>query len=549
MRLAPILLLAARAWAADFPADLRLVRVATGLANPLLITHAGDGSGRQFIVEQAGRILILKNGVVAQRPFLDIRSKVRCCGEQGLLGLAFPPNFRDTQHFYVNYTDLPNGNTVIARYRVAGTSDLADAASEQILVTITQPFPNHNGGGIAFSPRDGRMYIGMGDGGSGGDPMNNAQNPNSLLGKMLRLDVERGPGADTRPEIWASGLRNPWRFTFDRESGDLWIGDVGQNAREEIDFQPASSQGGENYGWRRMEGSQCFEPNCDRTGLTMPVFDYGRSLGYSVTGGYVYRGPRYPAIRGLYFFADYGSGNLWGMRGPEGNFETRLLQDTNLSVSSFGEDEQGELYIVHHGGAVYLMALGPPNVSSAGIVNAASYAQGLVPGGIASIFGAGLTAITGIVNAASQPLPTALHGTSVTVNGVAAPLFAVAYVNGQEQINFLVPPETANSPRARVIVTNNGVSSAAVETDVIPVQPGLFAAIRRGEFLEIYGTGFGGATPVITIGGTAAAVTFFGPAPGFAGLSQINVAIPAGSAAGAEVVAVAGGAASNALRL
>jgi uncharacterized protein (TIGR03437 family) len=552
MRLAALLVLTASAWAADFPTDLRLLPVAAGLDYPVLITHAGDGSGRQFIIEQPGRIRVLKNGIVAQRPFLDIRNKVLCCGEQGLLGLAFPSNFRQNRRFYVNYTNLPSGNTVIARYRVSGDPDVADPASEEILLTITQPFPNHNGGGIAFGPRDGRLYIGMGDGGSAGDPMNNAQRSDSLLGKMLRLDVEGGPGADTRPEIWSRGLRNPWRFSFDRETGDLWIGDVGQNAREEIDFQPAASQGGENYGWRRMEGSQCYEQNCDRTGLTMPVFDYGRSLGFSVTGGYVYRGLRYPAIRGLYFFADYGSGNLWGIRASDGNFETRLLQDTNLSVSSFGEDEQGEIYIIHHAspnGAIYVLAASGPAVTATGVVNAASYAQGLVPGGIASIFGLGLTPINGIANAASQPLPTALQGTSVTVNGVPAPLFAVANVQGQEQINFLVPAEAENSQRARIVVTNNGLAGSAVEVDVRPVQPGLFAAIRRGDFLEIYGTGFGGATPTVTVGGSAAKVTFAGRAPGFAGLTQINVALPSGAAAGAEIIATAGGVSSNALRL
>ena len=549
MRVAALLVLTAAAWAAEFPADLRLIRVASGLSNPVLVTHAGDGSDRLFIVEQAGRILILKNGAVAQRPFLNITSKVLSGGERGLLGLAFPSNFTQTRHFYVNYTDHPNGNTVIARYRVTDDPDVAEAGSEQILLTITQPFANHNGGGLAFSPRDGRMYIGMGDGGSGGDPMNNAQNRNSLLGKMLRLDVEGGPGAETRPEIWAIGLRNPWRFSFDRETHDLWIADVGQNRAEEINFQPGSSNGGENYGWRRMEGLQCFESNCDRSGLTMPVFEYTRGLGISVTGGHAYRGRRHEAMRSIYFFGDYGSGNLWAMRGPDGNFETRLLQDTNLNISSFGEDEQGEMYLVHHGGSIHLMSAGAPAVPEAGIVNAASYARGLVPGAIASIFGLGITPVKGIAQAASQPLPAALQGTLVTVNGMVAPLFAVANVRGQEQINFLVPPEVAGAARARVVVTNNGVASPAVDVDLLPVQPGLFAAIRRGNFLEIYGTGFGSATPVVTVGGASAQVTFFGPAPGFAGLTQINVGIPAGAANGAEIVATAGGVSSNALRL
>jgi hypothetical protein len=368
---------------------------------------------------------------------------------------------------------------------------------------------------------------------------------------MLRMNVEGVPGPVQGDfyTIWASGLRNPWRFSFDRETGDLWIADVGQNRVEEVNFQPGSSTGGENYGWRRMEGLQCFESGCDRTGLTLPVFEYGRSLGFSVTGGYAYRGLRHAAMRGVYFFADYGTGNLWAIRQEGGGFETRLLQDTNLGVSSFGEDEQGEMYIVDHGGGVYLMSSGAPAVPAAGIVNAASYSRGLVPGAIASLFGSGITTVNGVAQAASQPLPNSLLGTSVTINGVPAPLFAVANVAGQEQINFLVPQEVAGSARARVVVTNNGVAGAAVEVDVLPVQPGLFAAVRLGDSLEIYGTGFGNAMPSVTVGGVSAAVTFSGPAPGFTGVTQINVAIPAGAAAGAEIVATAGGGASNAVRL
>ncbi|MCC6347777.1 MAG: PQQ-dependent sugar dehydrogenase, partial [Nitrospirales bacterium] len=266
---------------------------AGGVEAPTHISAAGDRSGRLFVTEQRGRVRIIKGGTLLKTPFLDISAKVSCCGERGLLSAAFPPGYAAKKYFYVNYTDR-SGDTVIARYRTSSDPDAADPKSEQVLLTIRQPYANHNGGLLAFGP-DGYLYIGMGDGGSAGDPHNNGQHPGALLGKMLRIDVESGglpygvPGSNPyvnregyRPEIWAMGVRNPWRFSFDRLTGDLYIADVGQELYEEVDFQPAASRGGENYGWNVMEGMHCFKAKeCNRKGLVMPAAEYGHAEGCS----------------------------------------------------------------------------------------------------------------------------------------------------------------------------------------------------------------------------------------------------------------------------
>jgi glucose/arabinose dehydrogenase len=354
---------------------ISLSTIAGPFALPVHVTHAGDGSGRIFVVEQGGTIRILDNGVALPSPFLDVSSRVACCGEQGLLSVAFPPGFTAKRHFYVNYTRTQDGATVVARYRVsAGDSNAADPASEEVVLTIPQPFANHNGGQLAFGP-DGYLYIGMGDGGSGGDPLNNAQTPGTLLGKLLRIDVESGEVpygipptnpflgmAGYRPEIWALGLRNPWRFSFDRETGDLHIGDVGQGNFEEIDFQPAGDPGGRNYGWNIMEGDRCYPPGtagCDRSGLALPVFVYDHSLGCSVTGGHVYRGSAFASLQGVYLFGDYCSGRIWGIRKNGAGWDNALLADTTLSISTFGEDESGNVYLVNHTGGDLLKILSP----------------------------------------------------------------------------------------------------------------------------------------------------------------------------------------------
>lgn len=353
---------------------LTLEEVATGLERPVSIVNAGDGSGRLFIVLQEGRVLVHDGTRLLPAPFLDISPLVSCCRERGLLDIAFHPSYADNGLVFVSYTET-SGDSVIARYKVSADPNRADPGSAEVLLSVAQPYGNHNGGQIRFGP-DGYLYIGFGDGGSGGDPGNRAQNRRELLGKMLRIDIDRDSGyaippdnpfvgdAATRDEIWALGLRNPWRFSFDRRTGDLFIGDVGQNRREEIDFQAADSPGGENYGWRLMEGSACYNPKvgCNDGTLVLPVLEVEHSAGNcSITGGYRYRGTRTPQADGIYFYADYCSGRLWGaVRQADGGWTATEVLDTGYDISTFGQDEAGELYLAHHspsGGAVYRMVL------------------------------------------------------------------------------------------------------------------------------------------------------------------------------------------------
>jgi glucose/arabinose dehydrogenase len=341
---------------------------------PVHIANAGDGSNRLFVVEQRGRILIVQNGARLPVPFLDIRDRVSCCGERGLFSVAFPPGYAAKGYFYVNYTDL-QGDTVVARYHLTANPHVADPTSEQVVFTADQPYENHNGGQLAFGPQDGYLYIGMGDGGSGGDPENRAQNPLEPLGKILRIDVESGvapyaiPPTNPfvgnpayLPEIWALGLRNPWRFSFDRLTADLYIADVGQQLYEEVDYQKAGSPGGENYGWRIMEGDQCYGATvCDRTGLTMPIATYDHSEGCSVTGGVVYRGTQQGGLQGAYLFGDFCSGRIWGLRREGAGWIRELLHQPDILIASFGEDEQGEVYVTDFGnGRIYHIVAATP---------------------------------------------------------------------------------------------------------------------------------------------------------------------------------------------
>jgi len=358
------------------PPELELVPVASGLSTPVVVTNAGDGSNRLFIVEKVGRIRIVENGALLATPFLDIDPIVNSGGsEQGLLGLAFHPNYTGTGYFYVNYTDS-SGDTVVSRFSVtAGDPNIADPGSEFEIISIVQPFTNHNGGQIEFGP-DGYLYIGMGDGGSGGDPGDRAQNLAVLLGKMLRIDIDNSdPPLDYRipadnpfvgasgaaEEIWAYGLRNPWRFSFDRTTGDLFIGDVGQNLYEEIDFQPASSAGGENWGWRCYEATHPYNTSgCGPIGeYDMPILEYSHSSGRcSVTGGYRYRGVLAPGLRGAYLFGDYCSGDVWAgvydeMGGTWSSVDLNFTENL-FSLRTFGEDEQGNVYL-SAGSTVYVI--------------------------------------------------------------------------------------------------------------------------------------------------------------------------------------------------
>lgn len=347
-------------------AKYELELAADGLQKPTYLTHAGDGSGRLFVVEQAGVIWILQDGKIISPAFLDIRDRVGCCAlEQGLLGLAFHPDHGRNGHLFVHYSDL-NGDTVVQRFATSTDRNRADPKGDGIVLTHTQPYHNHNGGQIAFGP-DGYLYIGFGDGGKAGDPHDNGQNPLTWLGAILRVDVaypqgfavppdnpllRNGHGA---PEIWVYGLRNPWRFSFDRLTGDLYIGDVGQNNWEEIDFQPAGSRGAENYGWSRMEGSHCYKKGCDYNAFVAPIIEYHHSDGgCSVTGGYVYRGESLKSLQGSYVYGDYCSGLIWALlQTTDGEWTNTLIVESGLKISSFGEDESGEVYVVDHGGGIF----------------------------------------------------------------------------------------------------------------------------------------------------------------------------------------------------
>jgi uncharacterized protein (TIGR03437 family) len=485
----------------------------------------------------------------------------------------------------------------------SGNPDVADSANEQVILRQTQPFSNHNGGQIKFGP-DGYLYIGFGDGGSAGDPQGNGQGRRTWLGKLLRIDVESDLNAyrvpadnpfvndsSWLPEIWAYGLRNPWRFSFDRETRDLWIGDVGQNRFEEVHFTPAASSGGENYGWKLMEGLSCFVPNCDRTGLTLPVHDYGRNDGGSVTGGFVYRGARWPLLRGVYFFADYTNGRIWSLRRSGSQFVNQFLLNSGYAISTFGEDEAGEIYLADHGGGgIYRIdAIGQPQqprpaISSA--VNAASNAPGVVAGSAATLYLEGVTEGPGITAASTIPLPTTLAGVRVTVNGREAPLFAVANTNGSEQVNLQVPFETTGAT-ASIIVTRGSASSDAIQAPLLEAQPGVFThpgesnaiivhhsdnslvsaarPLQRGEYAYFYATGLGAVenapvtgqggprvplarvrNPVtVSIDGVPCDVLFAGLAPDLVAVYQVNFRVTEAVASGSRDLIVSAGGASS----
>ena len=566
-------------------AELNFVEVFRGVASATSITHAGDGSDRLFVTEQIGRVLIHDGESLLTTPFLDIRARVRAGGERGLLSVAFHPDYANNGYFFVNYTDL-SSNTVVSRFKVSEDSNVADPESETIFLQATQPRRNHNGGQIHFGP-DGYLYIGMGDGGGAGDPPNLAQNLGSPLGKMLRVDVAGdGPAVapDSNPfqetenalaEIWAYGLRNPWRFSFDRLTGDMFIADVGQNSVEEISFQPAASVGGENYGWRLMEGSRCFNPaaNCNNGSLVLPILEYenlGGNCGGSVTGGYRYRGAQHPQLAGVYFFADYCTGDFYGAVKEDDAWTKLGPRETALNIRTFGEDEGGEIYFAD-ASVVYRIEAPqpPPQISAGGVVSAATYhvGSGLSPGSLASAFGVGLADSTAVAEA--YPLPSELGGGSMTFNGtVAAPqVFA-----SPGQRNFQVPWELGGLADASLTVTVGDETSPAAVVPLAIVNPGIFvlntsgqaAALvastdgvvagpegsfpgarpaRPGETIEVLATGLGRvsnqpatgaaalADPVsdtvesvsARVGGESMTVISSGLRPSFAGLYQVEV--------------------------
>ncbi|HLA88641.1 MAG TPA: PQQ-dependent sugar dehydrogenase, partial [Anaerolineales bacterium] len=331
--------------------------IASGLNRPVDVQSALDGSGRLFIIEKYGVIRVYENGQLLEQPFLNIDDRVNDdSNEMGLLGLAFHPDYEQNGFFYVNYTGT-GGNTFISRFQASG--NVANAGSESILLKINQPYPNHNGGAVVFGP-DGYLYLGLGDGGAGGDPHKNGQDTTSLLGKILRIDVNGGDPysiPSDNPfgnEVWAYGLRNPWRISFDRATGDFWIGDVGQGDWEEIDYLPAGSPGGANFGWSIMEGNHGYDGQA-QPGLLLPVAEYSHSSGgCSVTGGVVYRGSM-TEWNGIYFYGDYCSGYVWGLILSEGQWLSQILFETNLRITSFGQDESGEIFFASDAGGVYVL--------------------------------------------------------------------------------------------------------------------------------------------------------------------------------------------------
>ena len=339
------------------PDDYAWQLIASNLVRP--VDLQADGSGHLFVVEKIGHIHILENGLLIDNPFLNIEERVNdSSNEMGLLGLAFHPNYAQNGYFFVNYTGS-GGDTFISRFRVSGSPYLADPGSEANLLRINQPFPNHNGGTLQFGP-DGYLYAGLGDGGAAGDPFGNAQNLDTLLGKILRLDVDSAEPYAVPPdnpfgdEIWAYGLRNPWRISFDSATGDLYIGDVGQNAWEEIDYLLGGSSGGVNFGWDYREGAHEYDGN-PPAGLALvdPIAEYSHSEGgCSVTGGYVYRGAM-PEWNGIYLYGDYCTGFIWGLMRVNGEWQAQLLFDTDVRITSFGQDESGEVYLLGDGGGTY----------------------------------------------------------------------------------------------------------------------------------------------------------------------------------------------------
>lgn len=341
--------------------------------HPLDLQNAGDGSGRIFIAEQNGKIFVINpEDKSSPELFLDISSKVNDNGsEQGLLGLAFHPDFKENGQFFVNYTT--EKSTIVSRFELDADNPVqADPESEAVMIEFSQPYANHNGGGLAFGPSDGYLYIGTGDGGGAGDPQKNAQNLGSLLGKILRIDInsvsqdrsyvipEENPFKDNtegyKEEVYAYGLRNPWRFSFDAIKGDLWVADVGQNKVEEINIV----RKGGNYGWNIMEGSYCYDPpsDCNAEGLINPVYEYEHPMGRSITGGYVYRGKDVPVLEGIYIYADFITGYIWGLSYYEGRIAGNIiLAETEYNISSFGIDENKEIYFTSFDGKIYKLIL------------------------------------------------------------------------------------------------------------------------------------------------------------------------------------------------
>ena len=519
---AALLALATTTFAA--PPQLTPQPFVTGLSAPVEIVHANDFSGRLFVVEQGGRIRIVRNGALVATPYLDISpgagGPVRTGGEQGLLGLAFHPAYATNGHLYVFYTralagDNAGNELVVARYtRLASNPDRADPASAQVIITVPHPQQtNHNGGKIAFGP-DGYLYVAVGDGGGGGDPFGAGQNLNDLRGKLLRLDVN-GPApyavpldnpfigqAGRRGEIWAYGLRNPWRFSFDRLNGDLFIGDVGQGAREEIDYQVAGAPGGRNYGWSVFEGTRCHNPttNCSLANHVPPILEYAHDAagGVSVTGGYRYRGGSLPALAGFYLYGDFGSGRVWAAEPVAGGAWTTTQVASVSNLSTFGEDENGELYAANIGtGAIVRLtpaATDPPRLANLSTRAPARTGEDVLIGGF--IIG-GTQSKTVVVRA---------RGPSLAALGVpnALPNPVLQLFSGQTPIAS--NDDWGQAVNAAAIQSSGFAPSDSLESAVlVSLAPGAYTAVISGAsgatgagIVEVFEVG-GATQPLVNI--------------------------------------------------
>ena len=516
--------LAASCAALAAPPALSPVPFVTGLSSPVEIAHANDFSGRLFVVEQAGRIRIIRNGALVATPFLDISAAnggpVKSGGEQGLLGLAFHPGFATNGFLYVYYTralqgDANGSEIVVARYtRSVSSPDTANPASA--LVVLTTPHPqqsNHNGGKIAFGP-DGYLYIGIGDGGGGGDPFAVGQSLTDLRGKILRIDVDGmlpyeipptnpfAGMAGNRGEIWAYGLRNPWRFSFDRLTGDHFIGDVGQGAREEVDLQPAGTPGGRNYGWSVFEGTLCYNPatNCSLANHTLPILDYPHDSanGFSITGGYRYRGGSTPGLAGFYVFGDYVSGRVWAAEPGTGGTWTKTQVATSPNLSSFGEDENGELYTTDlTGGRVLRLtpaATDPPRLANLSTRAPSRTGNDVLIGGF--IIG-GSVAKTVVVRA---------RGPSLAALGVANPLANPTLQLFSGQAPVASNDDWGSATNAAAIQASGFAPSDPLESAVlVTLAPGAYTAIVAGAggtigaaIVEVFEVG-GATVPLLNI--------------------------------------------------
>lgn len=587
---------------------IQLIPVASGLSSPVYLTSARDGSNRLFIIEQPGRILLLPPGATAPlaTPFLDIRTKISFGGERGLLGLAFHPQYATNRRFFVNYTRTGDGATVVSEFKASAANPNVADTTETILLTVAQPFSNHNGGWIDFGP-DGFLYIGLGDGGSANDPGNRSQNVEDLLGKMLRIDVNTPNGAipysspssnpffgatPGRDEIYATGLRNPWRCAFDRVTGELYAGDVGQGQIEEISIIEL----GKNYGWRVFEGTRCTNLGpaaCNAAQYAPPLLEYNHSGGRcSVTGGYVYRGTQGSLPVGTYVFGEYCTGEIFLWQ----NNAMRVLLDTTQAIAAFGEDEAGEIYVVNLQGTIHRIAA----PGAATTVSAASYRNNpLATDGIVTAFGQNFATTTQAAPTGTA-LPTTLAGASITITDAlnvarTAPLFFVS----PTQINFQVPQGTAPGAANLAFRNTNGTLSLGT-ANIANIAPALFAANASGRglaaavvqrtradgsqsfepvarfdttqnqfvavpidlgaatdrvFLVMFGSGFRYRSALsavgVTLGGTAAPVSFAGAQGSFIGLDQANIELPRSLAGRGEldVVLTVDGQTANTVRV